>query len=156
VDENAFLEKVFHFDSERGTYRAGAAIVQCFDHRFQLAFSKFFKRAGIASPDQIQIAGGAKALASPVSEAAREFLIEQIRTSVRLHDTRRVILTLHSDCGAYGGLAEAFGGDAGLEAERQEAELRCAAERLHRALPALEISAYFAGFDGIWEVELDR
>jgi carbonic anhydrase len=41
-----------------------------------------------------------------------EFVLEQIRKSIRLHGTRRVILMVHSDCGAYGGLAEGFRGDA--------------------------------------------
>jgi len=31
---------------------------------------------------------------------------------MRLHGTGGVILRLHSDCGAYGGLAGGFGGDA--------------------------------------------
>src|ERR1700735_885670 len=98
------MKKVFHFDSPRERYRCDAAIVSCFDTRFQLGFAKYFKRLGISNSDPIKIAGGAKSLATPESEADREFVLEQIRKSIRLHQTTLVILTLHSDCGAYGGL----------------------------------------------------
>jgi len=86
-------------------------------------------------------------VASPESEADREFRLEQIRKSIRLHATRLVILTLQSDCGAYGGLDGAFGGDPWLEAQRQEQELRRAAECLQGAVPAVDIQANFADLE---------
>ena len=128
--------------------------MQCFDQRFQLVFAKYLKHAGIAKVDEIKVGGGAKALASPDSERDREFLLDQVRKSIRLHATRLVILTLHSDCGAYGGLAGAFGGDEKVEAERQQAELRKAADVLRQAVPNIEIQAFFADFEGVFEVEL--
>ncbi len=148
------MEKVFHFDSPRDVYRCDAAIVWCFDNRFHLGFAKYLKRIGIENPDPIKIAGGAKSLASPGSPSDREFVLDQIRTSMRLHETRLAILMLHSDCGAYGGLAGGFGGDSRLEAQRQEAELLRAADVVRRAIPEIEIRAYFVDFDGVWEVAL--
>src|SRR3984885_11405609 len=99
------MKKVFHFDAPREKYECDAAILWCFDNRFDLSFLKFLKRIGVVHSDPIKIAGGAKCLASPERESDREFVLEQIRKSMRLHGTRRVILMLHSDCGAYGGLA---------------------------------------------------
>src|SRR6202035_3579602 len=119
----AGMKKVFHFDAPREKYHCDAAILWCFDNRFELGFRKFLKRVGVANSDPIKIAGGAKCLASPDRESDREFVLEQIRLSIRLHCTRRVILMVHSDCGAYGGLAEGFGGDARAEAEHHLAEL---------------------------------
>jgi len=148
------MKKVFHFDAPRDKYHCDAAVVWCFDNRFQLGFSKFLKRLGVANSDPIKIAGGAKCLASPEHQSDRDFVLDQIRKSVRLHGTRLAILMLHSDCGAYGGLAGGFGGDADLEAERQEAELRRAAEYLRQAIPGLDVQAYFVDFEGIWEVSL--
>jgi carbonic anhydrase len=148
------MEKVFHFDSPREKYHCDAAIVWCFDNRFNLGFSKFLKRIGVANADPIKVAGGAKCLASPELERDREFVLEQIRKSIRLHGTRRVILMLHSDCGAYGGLAGGFDGDARKEAEHHDAELRLAAANLLREIPSVQVDPYFVDFEGVWSVEL--
>ena len=149
------MKKVFHFDSPREHYECDAAIVSCFDDRFQLAFAKFLKRRGIFRTDYIKIAGGAKILASAADSASgREFVLEQIRISMRLHATKRVVLMVHSDCGAYDGLAGGFGGDARAEAEHHEGQLRRAAENLQAAIKGVELQAYFVDFEGIWAVTL--
>src|ERR1041385_900301 len=123
------MKKLFHFDSPRERYQCDAAIVWCFDNRFEPAFRKFLKRIGVMFTDPIKVAGGAQCLASPANETDRQFVLEQIRTSMRLHGTRRVILMVHSDCGAYGGL-ESFGGDVQAERLHHRDELRRAAEAL--------------------------
>ena len=148
------MKKVFHFDAPREKYHCDAAILWCFDNRFELGFRKFLKRIGVVNSDPIKIAGGAKVLASPEHEADREFIIEQIRKSIRLHGTRRVILMLHSDCGAYGGLARGFGGNAAAEATHHELELQVAAANLRMAIPGIEVQGFFVDFEGIWDVEL--
>jgi carbonic anhydrase len=148
------MKKVFHFDSPREKYHCDAAVIWCFDNRFELAFRKFLKRIGVINSDPIKIAGGAKCLTSPDHESDREFVLEQIRKSIRLHGTKRVILMLHSDCGAYGGLAGGFGGDACAEAENHRRDLLTAAANLSAAIPGIEIQAYFVNFEGVWEAEL--
>ena len=145
------MKKVFHFDSPRERYQCDAAVLWCFDNRFDLGFRKFLNRIGVKNSDPIRVAGGAKCLASPERETDREFVLEQIRTSMRLHDTRRVILMVHSDCGAYGGLAGAFGGDAQAEAAHHQSELALAAANLLKAIPGLEVQGYFVDFEGIWD-----
>ena len=147
------MKKIFHFDASRERYKCDAAVVWCFDNRFNLGFTKFLKRIGVVNPDPIKIAGGAKSLASPELETDREFVLEQIRKSIRLHGTKLVILKLHSDCGAYGGL-EAFGGDAAAEARHHEDQLQRAAECLRAAIPEVEVQAYFVDFEGVWAVDL--
>jgi carbonic anhydrase len=153
IDGSA-MKKVFHFDAPRAKYHCDAAIIWCFDNRFQLGFTKFLKRIGIANSDPIKIAGGAKCLASPEHETDREFVLEQIRKSMRLHSTTLVILMLHSDCGAYGGLVGGFGGDARAEALHHEEELQRAAEFLQGSIPGVEVQGYFVDFEAIWAVEL--
>jgi hypothetical protein len=148
------MKKVFHFAAPREKYHCDAAILWYFDNRFELGFSKFLKRIGLTHSDPIKIAGGAKCMASPERETDREFVLEQIRKSVRLHGTRRVILMLHSDCGAYGGLAVGFAGDAAAEAAHHERELQLAAANLRAAIPGIEVQGYFVDFDGIWETEI--
>src|SRR2546427_8544264 len=149
------MKKVFHFDAPREKYHCDAAIVWCFDNRFELGFRKFLKRNGVVHADPIKIAGGAKVLASPDHEAEREFVLDQIRKSIRLHGTRRVILMLHSDCGAYGGLEGRFKGNAKAEAEHHRNELHQAADNLHNAIPNIEVEAYFVDFEGVWKANLE-
>src|SRR5450755_4899491 len=108
------MKKVFHFDSEPGPYQADAAVLCCFDQRIRLAVQKFLQRQGILKPDMIVVAGGAKTLASPRNDFERDFILEQVRMSILLHQTKRVMIMSHSDCATYGGLAH-FKGD--LEAE---------------------------------------
>ena len=148
------MKKVFHFDAPREKYHCDAAILWCFDNRFELGFRKFLKRIGVNNSDPIKVAGGAKCLASPDLETDREFVLEQIRKSIRLHATRRVILMVHSDCGAYGGLAGAFRGDAKAEAAHHQRELALAATNLLKAIPGIEGQGYFVDFEGIWDAEI--
>jgi carbonic anhydrase len=147
------MRKVFHFDSPREKYHCDAAIIWCFDNRFELAFRKFLKRIGVVNSDPIKIAGGAKCLASPDQETDRQFVLEQIRKSIRLHGTNRVVLMVHSDCGAYGGLADGFGGDTRAEAEHHRRELLCAASNLEASMPGIAVDAYFVDFEGVWKAE---
>ncbi len=148
------MTKVFHFDSPRQKYQCDAAVLWCFDNRFELAFRKFLQRSGVINIDPIKVAGGAKCLATPDNDAERQYVLEQIRKSIRLHNTRRVILKVHSDCGAYGGL-EQFGGDPAREAEHHAAELHRAAETLRAAIPGLQIEGYYVDFEGVWAEELN-
>ena len=147
------MQKVFHWSAPRDKYQCDAVVVWCFDNRFELGFRKFLKRSGVVNSDPIKIAGGAKSLVSPEHESDREFVLGQIRKSIRLHGTRRAILMLHSDCGAYGGLDDGFNGDAAAEAAHHEGDLREAATNLKQAIPELRIDTYFVDFDGIWKVD---
>jgi len=148
------MRRVFYFVSPRERYKCDAAVVWCFDNRFELLLRKVVKRLGLTYYDPIRIAGGTKYLASagsPNAERDRQFVLEQIRISMRLHETKTVILMLHSDCGAYGGLA-AFGGDAEKEVQNHRAELQRAASYLLSQIPELMVKTYFVDFEGIWEV----
>jgi carbonic anhydrase len=146
------MRKVFHFDSPRERYKCEAAVVWCFDNRFEMVLRKLLKRLGVGYFDPIRIAGGTKYLASADDEANRTFVLEQIRISMRLHETKTVILMLHSDCGAYGGLA-AFGDDAEKEAQNHQAQLQIAASYLLSQIPELTVKPYFVNFEGVWELD---
>jgi carbonic anhydrase len=148
------MQKVLHFDSPRDRYKCEAAVVWCFDNRFELVLRKLLKRLGVGYFDPIRIAGGTRYLASSLSEdeSSRQFVLEQIRISMRLHETKTVILMLHSDCGAYGGLA-AFAEDAAKEAQHHGQELQRAASYLLSQIPELTIKPYFVDFEGVWEID---
>jgi len=144
------LKKVFPFTAPKANYHCDAAILWCFDNRFELTVRNFLHSLRVIHSDSIQIAGGAKCLASPDHDSSREFVLQQIRLSMRLHGTTRVMLMLHSDCGAYGGLASGFSGDSMAEAAHHRQELQRAADNLTAAIPGLEVQTYFVDFDGVW------
>ena len=148
------MHKVMHFTSSRDQYICDGAIVWCYDNRFEAVFRKLLKRIGVIYSDPIRVAGGAKCLAVP-RHGEREFVLEQIRISMRLHNTRTVVLMLHSDCGAYGGLA-AFNNDPAQEAENHNNDLMRAAAFLQSEIPGLTIKAFYVDFDGVFEVELNQ
>lgn len=145
------MKKVFHFDSAPEPYVADAAVLCCFDQRIRLAVNKFLERRGILKPDMIVGAGGAKTLASPRNDFERDFILEQVRLSIHLHSTKRVLLMSHSDCATYGGLA-AFKGDPKAEASHHKKELRKGVRLLSEKFPELKAEPYFVNFEGVWEL----
>ncbi len=145
------MRKLMHFTSRTQRYQCEAAVVWCFDNRFELVLRKLLRRLGIEFFDPIRIAGGTKCLASPEHERDRDFVLEQIRISMRLHQTKSVILMLHSDCGAYGGLA-AFDNNREKEAQHHCLELQRAASYLLSQVPELTVQPVFVDFEGVWEV----
>ena len=142
------MKKIFHFDSPPEAYVADAAVLCCFDQRIRTAVRKFLDRQGILRPDMIVIAGGAKTLASPRNDFERDFILEQVRLSIRLHQAKRMFLMSHSDCATYGGLA-AFGNDREVEAKHHREELRRAADLLRADFPELKVECYFVNFEGV-------
>ena len=146
------MRKVFHFDSSADPYVADAAVLCCFDHRISTAVRKFLKKQGVECADMITVAGGAKTLASPRNDFEQDFILEQVRMSVHLHQTKRVMVMTHSDCATYGGL-DHFKGDRQAEAEHHRTELLRAGELLTSNFPGISVEPYFVKFDGIWEVK---
>jgi carbonic anhydrase len=146
------MQKVFHFDSASEHYVADAVVLSCFDQRIQQVMNKFLRRRGILRPDMIVIAGGAKTLASPRNDVERDFILEQVRTSILLHGTKRAYLVCHSDCGAYGGLA-AFKTDYRAEREHHRQELQKAARLLRAGFPDLQVECFFVNFEGVFRAD---
>ena len=146
------MRKIFHFDSPADQYVADAAVLCCFDHRINQVVRKFLKKQGIEKADMIIVAGGAKTLASPRNDFEQDFILEQVRMSIRLHKTERVLVMSHSDCATYGGLAH-FKGDKAAEAEHHRTELLRAGELLTAHFPDISVEPYFVKFDGVWEVK---
>jgi carbonic anhydrase len=142
------MEKVFHFDSPPEGYTADALVLCCFDERIRLAVSKFLQRQGISRPDMVVVAGGAKTLASPRNDFERDFILEQVRMSIRLHGTKRAFLMSHSDCATYGGLS-AFKGDRAIEMSHHQNELQRAAELVLATFPELKVECFFVNFEGV-------
>lgn len=150
----AEVEPVVKFKTKADHYHADACVVWCCDDRFYKLLKKFGKKRKLKNIDLVKIDGGARALAAEDNDeknaiAERDFLIGQIKTSVRSHAAKRVILMLHRDCGAYGGSKAFF--DADAERERCVADLRTARDFVRKEVPVVPVDAYFADFDGLYE-----
>lgn len=149
------MRKIFHFDSADAPYIADAAVLCCFDYRISTAVRKFLKKQNIERSDMIVVAGGAKTLASPRNDFEQDFILEQVRMSIRLHQSKRVLVMSHSDCATYGGLAY-FKGDRAAEAAHHRAELLRAAELVSTNFPGVSVEPYFVKFDGVWEIKAEK
>ena len=146
------MKKVFHFDSPDAPYVADAAVLCCFDYRISTVVRKFLKNQHIERFDMIIVAGGAKTLASPRTDFEQAFILDEVRTSIKLHQTRRVLVMSHSDCATYGGLAH-FKGDRAAEAAHHREELLRAGALVAATFPDISVEPYFVKFDGVWEVQ---
>jgi carbonic anhydrase len=143
------MEKLFSCECSKGHYNSQACIVWCFDDRFSNVLNEFTNKCGIKDYDLVKIAGGAKCLASPQNASEREFVLNQIQTSIKLHGTKKIILMNHADCGAYGG-SKSFSNDDSAERMAHKEELKKAELFLKENLPGdIEIEKVFAGFNEV-------
>ena len=122
---------------ERVNYRLGydrPLIVRCFDSRLDGVFHALIEENGWSHRDVISLPGGARALASkdPVDAAAKQAIIEVIKTGVKVHDAKWILLTIHFDCRGY---RIAFSSDA-AERERQKLDLIEAVRFARENLPS--------------------
>jgi carbonic anhydrase len=146
------IHSLFEFKSSAAPYIADAAVVCCFDQRIRRLVGEFLREKEILRPDMIVIAGGALTLAAPRTEFDRDFVLEQIRLAVRLHQAKRALLMSHSDCATYGGLA-AFNQDQNTEATHHVQQLRRAAAVVRAMFPDLLVQLCFVTFNGVFGVE---
>jgi hypothetical protein len=145
------MKKVFYFDSPSGPYSADATVLCCFDGRFRSAIDEFLRTQQIRKPDIIVVGGGTKTLASPRSDFEREFLVEQIGLSLKLHRAERIVLINHSDCGAYGG-SVAFQHDVETETKYHAHELQTAVTLVAKIFPTITVEAYFVNFEAVLQL----
>jgi carbonic anhydrase len=79
-------------------------IIHCIDFRLQKATKEYLDKEGLlADCDILSVAGAIKPLLSPKNPSDREFMLDQINTSVALHEIKEIIISNHTDCGAYKG-----------------------------------------------------
>jgi uncharacterized protein (DUF1786 family) len=134
------MQKLFHFDCPREVYQADACVISCFDFRFDVQLRKFLKRRGVAVYDHVKIPGSVKAVVSPDRDSDRDFVLAMVRTSIRLHGPRRLLLFAHNECGAY----------PGVPVDAVAADVLKAAGYFASAEPALQLESFFCDFDGVY------
>lgn len=116
---------------------------------------RFITGMEFAHPDVISVVGGAKDLATPHDEAARLYLLRQIKKAIRLHGTPEVHLMVHMGCGGYALHGLEFR-HTHQELDFLEKEVNQAAEVVREFLKqdgiTVIVRKYIATFDGLFEV----
>lgn len=118
-------------------HKCDAVLVTCMDWRLHPGLDDRVREAVGGACDLVVVPGGVKSLLPDGDPAVREFLLDSIGISARLHATGRVVLANHTDCGAYGGQA-AFGSDA-QEVARHRADLESARRVVEARFPSLRV-----------------
>src|SRR5262245_58793609 len=137
------LAPVFFYTSNlTGPYQAAAFVLCCFDARFRHVFDAFVRHLGFEDIYVVSVAGCGKILASPEEASDRAFLLREIAASHQLHNTQRVLVMTHRDCGAYGG-ERRFQGDEEEEFAFHMAEHAKARVVLTAAFPDMRVETYF-------------
>lgn len=79
-----------------------ALIIHCMDFRIIKSMREYLINNNLLGDcDVISVAGGVKPLLTPQNPSDRDFILGQIGTSFNLHKISEIILSNHTDCGAY-------------------------------------------------------
>ncbi len=113
----------------------------CLDWRLHPAIENYFAKSDIAC-DMCITAGSLKGLIDP---ATQDFFIKQIEVSKNLHHCQAAVLTMHMDCGAYGGAAAFSGPEEEIACYKKE--LQNAKRIINEKFPDLAIEAWLVGLE---------
>jgi len=110
-------------------------IIRCMDFRLSTeVIARLLIEAGIIQTDRfdlISVAGAAKPFLGSGAESS--FMMGQTETAVKLHGTKKIVLMMHDDCGAYGIANESE------EEEVQREDLKRVASLIATKFPNLEV-----------------
>ncbi|MBW1981914.1 MAG: hypothetical protein JRJ12_11915 [Deltaproteobacteria bacterium] len=128
-------------------HQCRACVVYCMDFRLHPPLANFMKeqKLDIDGTDIIRVAGAARSLVRPKDDRDRQFLLEQLQVSYKLHQARQFYLVNHEDCGAYGPENVK---DSEEELAMHSKDLRAARAVVQDHFPEVEILTYFMRLDG--------
>lgn len=147
------MERILSDKVSAHHYRADACMVWCFDDRFSGLLKKFIEVKGFKHVDLIKVAGGAKSLASPAGDAEKEYLLDQIAKSIKLHQTPLVVLAVHADCGTYGKSFDNNNADQEFYAGELSRAKETVESFLKQTNAGASVEKYFADFDGLSRIQ---
>lgn len=132
------------------SHTCSSALVRCMDFRLGSAVRDYLTEQNLYNDVDIISAAGA---AKDVAQEEGSYVEGQIALSHKLHETKKVILMNHTDCGGYGGRS-AF---ESCEAERaqHENDLRAAREKLLAAHEVLEVLMTLAVIEEDGSIHID-
>ena len=138
------MKQIFSCSCSAEHYSADACVIWCFDDRFSNTLTRYSAHQGWHNFDLVKVAGGAKDLASPDSESSREFLLDQIDKSIKLHHPKKIVLMMHKDCGACNGRTESSYYEEQLNLARLSLMSHLADDHAE-----IEIESVYVDFDGV-------
>ena len=84
------------------THACEAILLSCLDWRLHSKVEECFRK----KYGNLDLCITAGALSGLLENPWQDYLLKQIETSQKLHDSKIIILTMHRDCGAFGGSAK--------------------------------------------------
>jgi hypothetical protein len=124
------------------THSCQAIIYHCIDFRLIKETMKFINdNYGIGKCDIVSVAGSGKGIADD-NEIFRNYLLRQAKLSHDLHNSRKVVLIHHSDCGVYNNCYQFNSGEE--EKQKQIEDMKKAETVIKEALPDVSVEKIWA------------
>jgi len=123
--------------SNKDHYSSDACVIWCFDARFSKLLDEFINSQNLKNIDLIKIAGGAQDVAEK-----NLYVLDQIAKSIKLHAPKKIVLMMHTECGACGGTTDQ---------SFYELQLAKAARVIAEEFPTLPVQLLFADFESLTE-----
>jgi hypothetical protein len=118
-----------------------STVIKCMDFRQDGFFKNWLKSIGSQNSDIISVAGSVKELAGS-NDALKDWILDMIALSYNAHDSREIILTNHSTCGAY------KIDDEEEEKAVQIEDMRKAENLIKGRFPDMEVKKYWLKLEG--------
>lgn len=127
----------------KNVHHCDAIVMMCMDFRFWEATADYLKREkGIKTFDFLSFPGAAKMIIENQGNCPAEV---GSKISCSLHNSSKIVVVNHADCGAYGG-RKAF---SSIEEERQKhlSDLAKAMEQMKKCYPDKEVVGVYVDLD---------
>lgn len=116
-------------------------LLGCMDFRLQTAISDWLKENGYAGDvDLILVPGSCKVVAENQDGCQAGLILDGIRLAYEKHGVRRFFLTMHEDCGAYGGQSAFISAD--TEKNKHLADMKKVRDFLKEKYPDVEVKSF--------------
>ncbi len=129
-------------------HQCQSLVITCIDFRFRSSVRKWLleKEKLDGDFDLVSVAGACKDLAEDESGPARNYILNQVLLSKKLHHIKEVILINHENCGAYGD-SVVSGSEEEIKVHRRDLEK--AKSLICQASPDLTVRSCFVKLDGV-------
>lgn len=140
-------------NNEHKIHSCFTVVFTCLDWRLHPQLENYFKEK-YGTFDLCVVAGSLKGL---LDKTTQDYFLKQIEISQKLHNSKAIILTMHKDCGAYGGSLNFKGAE---EEFFHHKKILAGAEKiLSKKFPRTKIIKYFIDLEfkkGGWALRPEK